>query len=296
MVGIAAVFGAIAILAADIWIKSAADARVQEIALPVADPAVEFKTIVVAAQPLGFGAELDRSQLVEIPWPQDALPVGAFATVDSLLAEGSRAVLSPIEPNEPVLLAKLSGPDGRATLSNMMLPGMRAVTIKIDEVAGVGGFVTPGDRVDIVLTRDAGAIDEVSSNASGAAGSTLVSEVALENVKVLSVGQGADMRQTNPQISTSVTVEVTAAGANKIALARSIGALSLSLRAARQEGGSAGGVTTIKNFNGSVSAATADAAGTLVKSLTESDGPKHKTVIVTRGIEPQTYQVVAPEN
>ena len=96
-----------------------------------------------------------------------------FATVDALLAEGSRVVLSPMEANEPVLLAKLSGPNGRASLSNLLTPGMRAVTVKTDEIAGVGGFITPGDRVDIVLTRDAGAIDEVKKNADGAAGSTI---------------------------------------------------------------------------------------------------------------------------
>ena len=117
--------------------------------------------------------QLDRAQLSEIQWPQDALPQGAFATIDALLAEGSRVVLSPIEANEPVLLAKLSGPNGRASLSNLLTPGMRAVTIKTDEIAGVGGFVTPGDRVDVVLTRDAGAIDEVKKNAEGAAGSTI---------------------------------------------------------------------------------------------------------------------------
>ena len=90
-----------------------------------------------------------------------------FRPIDALLAEGSRVVLSPMEANEPVLLAKLSGPNGRASLSNLLSPGMRAVTIKTDEIAGVGGFITPGDRVDIVLTRDAGAIDEVKKNAAG---------------------------------------------------------------------------------------------------------------------------------
>ena len=139
-------------------------------------------------------------------------------------------MLSPIETSEPVLLAKLSGANGRATLSNLLSPGMRAVTIKTDEIAGVGGFVTPGDRVDIVLTRDAGAIEEVSGNAAGAAGSTITTEIVVENAKVLTVGQGADERQTSPQIVNSVTIEVTVDGAQKIALARNVGTLSLSLR------------------------------------------------------------------
>ena len=112
MIGIAAVFGAVSIFAADFWLKSEASQQVEtrtiEIPAP-AQPKVAFKTIVVASEPLRFGMQLDRAQLSEIQWPQDALPHGAFPTIDALLAEGSRVVLSPMEPNEPVLLAKLSG-------------------------------------------------------------------------------------------------------------------------------------------------------------------------------------------
>lgn len=296
MVGIAAVVGAISIFAADMWLKSEANARVEvAVATPV-QPAVAFNTIVVANAPLRFGMTVDRAQLSEIPWPQDSLPQGAFAKVDELLAAGSRMVLSPIEPNEPVLLAKLSGPNGRATLSNLLAPGMRAVTIRIDEIAGVGGFVTPGDRVDVVLTRDAGEIQEVSHNAEGASGSTITSEVVVENVKVLSVGQGADERQTAPQVVNSVTVEVDSAGAQKIALARNVGTLSLSLRSAEEAGQSADGLVTIGAFGGSVAASVTGAAASLVEAVTaEPEGPKYKTVIVTRGTVPQSYQVVSPE-
>ena len=235
MIGIAAVFGAISIFAADFWVKSQAKADSEEktasIVMPPA-PKVEFKTIVVANAPLRYGMQLDKAQLNEIPWPQDSVPQGAFTTVDELLKEGSRVVLSPIEINEPVLLTKLSGPNGRATLSNMLSPGMRAVTIRTDEIAGVGGFVTPGDRVDVVLTRDAGEIQEVAKNAQGASGSTITSEIVVADAKVLSVGQGADERQTEPQIANSVTLEVTTEGAKQVALARTVGTLSLSLRKA----------------------------------------------------------------
>jgi len=241
--------------------------------------------------------QLDPAQLTEIQWPQDALPAGAFPTIAALLAEGSRVVLSPMEPNEPVLLAKLSGPNGRASLSNLLSPGMRAVTIKTDEIAGVGGFITPGDRVDIVLTRDAGAIDEVKTNAQGAAGSTIASEIVVENAKVLSVGQGADQRQTEAQIASSVTVEVTVDGAGKIALARNIGTLSLQLRAAGELLSPTEGLTTISDFGGSVTKALASAASDAVEVVAKpAEGPRFTTVIVTRGIEQQAYQVVAPEN
>ncbi|WP_353643687.1 Flp pilus assembly protein CpaB [Mesorhizobium sp. WSM2239] len=297
MIGIAAVFGAISIFAADLWIKSEASARTTEVAAPLpAVPEVEFNTIVVATDPLRFGMPIDRAQLREIPWPQEALPQGSFSTIDALLAEGSRVVLSPIEINEPLLLAKLSGPNGRATLSNLLSPGMRAVTIRTDEIAGVGGFVTPGDRVDVVLTRDAGAISEVEKNAKGAAGSTITTEIVVENAKVLTVGQGADTRQTSPQIVESVTIEVDGEGAQKVALARTVGTLSLSLRSSSQGGASVDGVTTISAFGGSVAAGVAEATGVLFETAAqEPEGPKFTTVIVTRGTEPQSYQVVSPD-
>ncbi|MEW9836006.1 Flp pilus assembly protein CpaB [Mesorhizobium marinum] len=293
MIGIAAVFGAISIFAADLWVKSAASQRIDPIEVSVPVPDVpKFNTIVIASAPLRFGMELDRAQLTEIPWPQDNLPEGAFGSIDEVLADGSRVVLSPIETSEPVLLAKLSGANGRATLSNLLSPGMRAVTIKTDEIAGVGGFITPGDRVDIMLTRDAGAIQEVSQNASGASGSTITTEVVVENAKVLTVGQGADERQTSPQVVGSVTVEVSVDGANKIALARNVGALSLSLRSSNDASAAGDGITTISAFGGSVAAG----ASALIESMTaEPEGPKFKTVIVTRGMQPQAYQVVQPQ-
>ena len=297
MIGIAAVFGAISIFAADLWIKSAANQRIDPIEVSVPVPDVpKFKTIVVASEPLRFGMQLDRAQLSEIPWPQESLPEGAFGSIEDLLAEGSREVLSPIETSEPVLLAKLSGPNGRATLSNLLSPGMRAVTIKTDEIAGVGGFITPGDRVDVMLTRDAGAIQEVSENASGASGSTITTEVVVVNAKVLTVGQGADERQTGPQVASSVTIEVSVDGANRIALARNVGVLSLSLRSAADATAAANGLTTISAFGGSVVGGAAEAVSSMFGAMTaEPEGPKFTTVIVTRGMQPQSYQVVSPE-
>ncbi len=300
MVGIAGVFGALSIFAADMWLRSAADARTESpqivaLAQPV-QPQVTFKTIVVAKEPLGFGTELSADMLSEIPWAEEALPAGASPTIEGLLSKGSRIVLSPIAANEPVLFAKLSGPDGRATLSNLLAPGMRAVTIRVDEIAGVGGFVTPGDRVDVVLTRDAGSIQEVKGNAEGASGSTIATEIVVQSVKVLSVGQAVDERQTQPQVVSSVTLEVTPEDANKITLARNIGTLSLSLISAGEGGSAADGVTTISSFGGSIAADTAGAAERALSIFADDEQQKKfKTVVVTRGLEAQTYQVVSPD-
>jgi pilus assembly protein CpaB len=178
----------------------------------------------------------------------------------------------------------------------MLTPGMRAVTIRTDEIAGVGGFVTPGDRVDVVLTRDAGEIQEVAKNAQGAAGSTITSEIVVSDAKVLSVGQGADERQTTPQIANSVTIEVTTEGAKKVALARTVGSLSLSLRSASEGDDGKNGVTTISSFGGSVASNVQAAASSLFNAVAkEPEKPKFKTVIVTRGTKAEEYQVPSPD-
>ncbi|TGT22530.1 Flp pilus assembly protein CpaB, partial [Mesorhizobium sp. M4B.F.Ca.ET.169.01.1.1] len=93
-----------------------------------------------------------------------------------------------------------------------------------------------------------GEIQEVAKNAQGAAGSTITSEIVVADAKVLSVGQGADERQTTPQVANSVTIEGTSDGAQKVALARTVGTLSLSLRSASEGGAGKNGVTTISSF------------------------------------------------
>ncbi len=292
MIGIAAVFGAISIFAANFWIKSQANARMETAVAVPAKPEIRFKTIVVAKTPLRFGMKPERDSLAEIPWAENALPKGAFGTVDELLKDGDRVVLSPIDANEPVLLSQLSGPNGRATLSNLLEPGMQAVSIKTDEIAGVGGFIAPGDRVDVVLTRDAGAIEEVKKNAEGASGSTIATEVVIEAAKVLSVGQAADERATQPKVANSVTLEVTPEGAQKITLARNIGKLSLALRSARQAGSDGSGMTTISAFGGSIVNKVSAAAGDVVSAIPhDNDEPKFTTVVVTRGIKEESYKV-----
>ena len=133
--------------------------------------------------------------LREQPWPEHALPAGGFSKISELLGSGRRVVLTAIEPNEPVLALKITGPGQRATLSALVKPGMKAVTIRVNDVEGVGGFVLPGDRVDVVLTRQ---IDKGSAT----------TEVVLQNAKVLAVDQIADDRAAKATVAKSVTLEV----------------------------------------------------------------------------------------
>jgi pilus assembly protein CpaB len=176
-------------------------------------------TIVVAAKPLSFGTMITGDDLVEVPWATKTLPDGAFATKDDLLKDGSRVVLSPLARNEPVLTSKVTQPGQRGSLSSLLKSGLRAVTVRVDDVRGVAGFILPGDYVDVVLIAE-----------EGAARRENYSEILLQHVKVLAVDQLASERQEHPTIAKAVTLEVTQEQAQKVLLATNIGKLSLILR------------------------------------------------------------------
>ena len=215
MIGFAVVFGLLAVFIAQVWLNNQASLRAK------VEPAkaIASQTVVVAKQPLRFGTELTATMLQEVPWPSDALPNGAFAKIHDIMAGGRRVVLAAIEANEPVLSLKITGPGQRATLSALVKPGMKAVTIRVNDVEGVGGFVLPGDHVDVVLTRQ---IDKGSAT----------TQVVLQNTRVLAVDQIADERAQKAAVAKSVTLEVDTVDAQKLWLSSSVGSLSLLLRKA----------------------------------------------------------------
>jgi pilus assembly protein CpaB len=151
MIGFAVVFGLLAVFIARAWLNSQAEMRAKN--LEAQRKPMVTQTIVVASKPLRFGSELNAISLREVPWPQEAVPAGAFGRIADLTANGRRVVLAPIEANEPILASKITGSGQRATLSAMLQDGMKAVTIRVNDVEGVAGFVLPGDRVDVMLTR-----------------------------------------------------------------------------------------------------------------------------------------------
>jgi pilus assembly protein CpaB len=221
MIGFAVLFGLLAVFIAQSWLNSAAEARLKSLEAQNQRKPVATQTIVVASKALRFGGDLNANVLREIEWPQEALPAGAFNKTSDLLSSGARrVVLTPIEANEPILASNITGPGQRATLSAMLADGMRAVTIRVNDVEGVAGFVLPGDRVDIALTRQKD--KEVATT-----------DVVLQNTRVLAIDQTADERNDKPSVAKAVTLEVDTASAQKIALAASIGSLSLMLRKAR---------------------------------------------------------------
>lgn len=207
----AVVMGAIASLLVLSWLRSQSREATREVR----------GTIVVAAAQLGLGVTLTEDNLAEIAWAATTLPEGAFATKHELLKDGRRVVLASLERNEPVLRGKITLPGQPGSLSSVLEDGKRAVTVRVDDVRGVAGFIRPNDRVDVVLIRTEG-------NSSGSSYSDLI----LQMVKVLAVDQLTGERNEQATVAKAVTLEVTAVEAQKVLLATNIGKLSLILRQA----------------------------------------------------------------
>jgi pilus assembly protein CpaB len=260
MIGFAVLFGLLAVFIAQSWLNNQAEMRLKN--MEAQNKPAATRTIVVAAKPLRFGTELSAPLLREIPWSEEAVPTGAFTSVAQVLSGGKRVVLAAIEQNEPVLAVKVTGAGQRATLSSLVGDGMKAVTIRVNDVEGVGGFVLPGDRVDVVMTRQ---IDKTQAS----------TEIVLQNARVLAVDQSADERADKPAVAKAVTLEVATAAAQRVWLASSVGSLSLLLRKAGETTAESTRRVTLSDLNGTA----------------ETDDGDNKKIVVTRGTTKQEYSV-----
>lgn len=273
MIGLAVVFGAIAVFLSNFWLN----ARQPEAAVAGINVHAE-DMVVVAATPLRFGDQLTPENLREIPWTAGALPAGAYHRTAELLDAklGERQVLTAIGANEPILAWKVTGPGQRATLSAVLAQGMKAVSIRVNDVQGVAGFVLPGDRVDVMLSR--------SQNDQAFV------DVLLQNIKVLAIDQTADDKKENPTVAKSVTVEVSTLDAQKLTLAASVGQLSLALREVAANTGEATQRVSLSDLGGTSLALPAPAAPAPAPAAIATK-PTHASIDVYRGTQLQTYEV-----
>jgi pilus assembly protein CpaB len=218
MIALALFFGTGAIFAARNWAARQSSERTPIV--EVAPKPLSTDTVVVAALPFRFGTELTKQHLREVAWPAGTAPTGAFSKIEEVLDGRTRRIaLAAVVENEPLLKTKITGPGQRASLSALISPDMKAVTVRVNDVNGVAGFVLPGERVDILLTRS---LDKGQGYA----------DVLLQNVNVLAVDQLADDHADKPALVKAVTLEVNTAQAQKLSLATNVGSLSLVLRAA----------------------------------------------------------------
>jgi pilus assembly protein CpaB len=188
-----------------------------------AAPETQTVAAVVAAQPFAFGEKITADKLKIVRWPAAGIPAGTFQRVTDAVGVDDRVALRAIETNELVTVSAVSGKESRLSASQLLGPTMRAVSIPISEASAAGGFVAPGDRVDVFVTRQEHE-DELP-----------YSDLLIQNARVLAVGQDSNVAKDKPEVVKTATIEVSPLQAQKLALAATVGTLSLSLRNIRDE-------------------------------------------------------------
>ena len=188
--------------------------------MPVREVEVASVEVVVAAQTLPMGTRLDANHLRVVAWPSRNPVSGAFSDPKELV---NRGLISPIAENEPITMTKVASLEAGAGLPPVIPEGMRAISVRVNEVVGVAGFVVPGTLVDVLVTvrKSDGPQDEPMTR-------TVVSKVT-----VLTAGTKYDQEKskTGEPIPTSVvTLSVLPEDAERIALAQNEGIITLALR------------------------------------------------------------------
>ena len=184
-------------------------------ALIAAEP--KGASVIVAARDLSVGTIVGAADVRVVRWPGIATPPGYLETVEAVAGRG---VITPVRANEPLLDGKLADEGAGGGLSVSIPEGMRAVSVKVDEVIGVAGFVLPGTRVDVVVTLP-----------PRAGGNEATAQVILQNIPALAAGESTQPdAQGKPHGVTVITLLVTPEQAEALILAANEGRIQLALR------------------------------------------------------------------
>ena len=183
--------------------------------------------VLVADRDIAAGEIINDGILRWQPWPENAVNENFVSRSDESDASGVQgaAVRRAIMAGEPIVMSKLVMSDEPGFMAGALRPGMRAVSVKVDEVTGNAGFILPGNRVDMILTQEI----EVELP-SGDTGQKRVSETVLTDLRVLAIDQQVNDLEEEPKVSKTVTLEVDVKQAETVALIKRMGVVSLSLR------------------------------------------------------------------
>ncbi len=175
--------------------------------------------IYVAQSEIEFGQTIEKHMVTIHPWPREALPPGVFTQIDVLVPDNRqnlRRAKGRFYPGEVILQSKVSNYGEKVTLVQKLGENTRAMAIRVNAETAVGGFVTPGDWVDIVLTQGSKA--------------DLRAVTILQKIRVIGVDQQSEELNNQPGVARTITVEVTPQQGQRLALAQKAGTLSLTLR------------------------------------------------------------------
>lgn len=234
--GASAVFGVMAIILARGWIQTAVESEFRQSPTQPASHAgfprvAEAATlpVLVANMDLLFGDELTPDALRLVDMPEDLVPLDAlndlseiFSTDYDPMNSGALVMLDDIRMNEIILPHRISGLNGRGTLSSRIRPGYRAVSVRVNDVTGVAGFIVPGDLVDIQYVSEPNPERDKP---------VYRSDIILQSVRVLGIDQSHNPNQDIQGIARTVTLEVSHMDAQALAIAQEGGTISLVLRA-----------------------------------------------------------------
>jgi pilus assembly protein CpaB len=177
-----------------------------------------MRDVVVAVSDIPFGHVIDANKLTLRSWPASAVPEGAFLSIGDVIGSGDdkpRRAKFLLAEGDLLVANKVSDFGEQVTIAERIDPRMRAVTVRVDDMTGVGGLIAPSDRIDLTLTR---VVDQ-----------NLTTSTILQDVEVLGIDQSGGA-SNNPGRVKAVTVQVEPNDAQKLALAQQAGTLSLSLR------------------------------------------------------------------
>jgi pilus assembly protein CpaB len=185
---------------------------------PVQTVNAATQPVVVAAADLSLGSELRNDDLKVVQFPKGQAPDGSFTRPEEVLGRG---LIVNVVRNEPILGAKLASKEAGAGLPPIIPSGMRAVSVRVNEVIGVAGYVLPGTRVDVLATASP------TNNQTD-----MITKVVLQNITVLTAGTRLeqDDKEGKPVQVTVVTMAVSPEQAEKLALASTEGKIQLALR------------------------------------------------------------------
>ena len=170
--------------------------------------------VVAASVQIPFGQKIELAHIKLIEFPEDSLPTGAFLDQEAVIG---KIAAHDIYPGEVLMEGRVVEHLGGSTLAAVIEPGMRALSVRVNEIIGVAGFLLPGNRVDVLATKRKG-------------NQSVQSTTLLQDIKVLAVDQTASTDKNEPVIVRAVTLEVSPQQAETLVKATQEGKVQLSLR------------------------------------------------------------------
>ncbi len=219
--------------------------------------------VAVANADLSPGIALAAGSVKLVSWPRELIPPQAASTLQQV--EGRVAVM-PISNGEPVLFSKLAPVGTAAGLSSLLDESKRALTVRVDDVSGVAGFVHPRDKVDVLVDMKLQGVNDSFS------------KTILQNITVMTIGQTWEQKESKPVVVNTVTLEVTPEQAEILNLASSEGKIRLALRGRRNE-------TVVETSGVSSSQLFTGVAKKVKQEAPAQPQKEERTVEVIKGLE-----------